>query len=57
MTVMEKERVVLRGRRMSQLLPRMRELDAAGWRLVRLTRPIAEPGEIEVTFERGEAEG
>lgn len=56
--VTETERVVLRGRRMVDLLPRMRGLDAAGWRLVRMTKPVAEGlGEIEAVFERGEAEG
>ena len=48
--------ITLRAPFMSELLPRMRELEAAGWTLRRMDKPITEGrgGEVTAVFARGE---
>ena len=55
----EDAQITLRAPFMSQLLPRMRALEEAGWRLNSMTKPMWESGGdgdlVRAIFVRGEA--
>lgn len=55
----EEVRVELSALRMVELLPRMRELEAAGWALRRMDKPVMEGNGqlVRATFVRGEVSG